>query len=55
VVHCFAARRRSNTTCATSTAKSPTLATAPNGTLYAGGGFTDIAGNDHDNLAAITP
>jgi len=31
-----------------------TLATAPDGTLYAGGGFTDIAGSDHDNFAAIT-
>jgi hypothetical protein len=32
-----------------------TLAIGPSGTLYVGGGFTDIAGSDHDNLAALVP
>jgi hypothetical protein len=31
------------------------MAATSNGTLYVGGGFTDIAGSDHDNLAALTP
>jgi len=32
-----------------------TLAITPGGTLYVGGGYTDIAGGDYDNLAAIAP